>query len=149
MGIVKVHKIRNAHRAGFVIGYMPGAWDLLHAGHVMALEEAKSKCDYLIVGLGINPHIGNLLKNKPILSFEERYALLRANRFVDAIIVYDNEYDLVEIDRWLPINIRFIGEDHRKDEKYETRGKIVYLSRKHNYSSSELRKRIMEANKQK
>ena len=72
----------------YKVGYFPGAWDYLHAGHVMALEEAKSKCEYLIVGLGGNPQIGNPSKNKPVMSIEERYRMLRANRFVDAIVVY-------------------------------------------------------------
>ena len=124
------------------IGYFAGAWDLFHAGHALALEEAKSQCDYLIVGLGINPHIGNPSKNRPIMSLEERYKLLKVNRFVDAVLVYDNEYESIEIDKWLPIDIRFVGEDHKGTKLHKVRGKIVFISRKHNWSSANLRNRI-------
>ena len=129
-----------------IIGYFPGAWDLIHVGHVMALEEAKKQCDYLIIGLGENPQIGNSDKNKPIMSLEERYKILKANKFVDAIIVYNTEYDSLSLDEWLPVDIRFMGEDHRKDKKYPTRAKkIIYISRNHNYSSSWLRDKIKNA----
>ena len=131
------------NRTKYRVGYFPGAWDYLHAGHVMALEEAKSKCEYLIVGLGGNPQIGNPSKNKPIMSIEERYRMLRANRFVDAIVVYESEYESIELDKWLPYDIRFMGEDHkRKNHKYRINTPIYYVSRKHKYSSSEIRKRV-------
>ena len=130
-----------------IIGYFPGVWDLLHAGHVLALEEAKSKCDFLVVGLGISPHIGNPSKSIPIMSFEERYKLLKANKFVDAIIVYDSEYDSKDMDKWLPYDIRFMGIDHKGRDHSYIKTKIHYVSRNHNYSSTELRQRIYEAEK--
>ena len=127
------------------IGYFPGAWDLLHVGHIRALEEAKQHCDYLIVGLGECPHVGNLHKHIPILSLQERYELLRANKFIDAIVVYKSEYDSIALDTWFPYDVRFMGSDHkhnRKNHEKRIKKKIIYLSRNHNYSSSELRKRI-------
>lgn len=128
-----------------VVGYFPGAWDLVHCGHVLALEEAKGHCDYLIVGLGAQPEIGNPSKNRPVMSLEERYRILRANKFVDAIIVYETEYESVALDSWLPYDVRFIGADHKgKEHPHIQHGKIIYLSRDHNYSSSELRKRVYE-----
>jgi len=124
------------------IGYFPGAWDFLHIGHVIALEEAKSQCAYLIVGLGGNPQIGNPGKNVPIMSLYERYRMLRANKFVDAIIVYESEYESKKLDSWLPYDVRFMGEDHKgKDHPHITKP-IIYISRNHSYSSSEIRKRL-------
>ena len=125
------------------IGYFPGAWDFVHAGHVIAFEEAKSHCDYLIVGLGVSPQIGNPTKNIPVMSLAERYKMLRANKFVDAIVVYDSEYESIELDKWLPYDVRFMGEDHGgKDHSHRITKPIVYISRNHSYSSTDLRKRI-------
>lgn len=131
-----------------VIAYFPGAWDFLHAGHVLALEEAKEHCDYLIVGLAEYPEIGNPSKNTPIMSLEERYRMLRANKFVDAIVVYKTEYESRAIDKWFPYDVRFMGEDH-KHKDYKINAPIYYTSRKHNYSSSDIRKRTYEAEKKK
>src|SRR3990167_3405483 len=124
------------------VGYFPGAWDFLHAGHVLALEEAKQHCDYLIVGLGGSPQIGNSNKSTPIMSLDERYIMLRGNKWVDAIIVYETEYESIELDKWLPCDVRFMGADHEgKDHSERISRPIVYISRNHNYSSTNLRKR--------
>lgn len=129
------------HRAK--VGYFPGAWDFLHAGHVLALEEAKLYCERLIVGLGINPQIGNPKKNVPIMSGEERYIMLRGNKFVDAIVIYENEYGSIELDKWLPYDVRFMGVDHEgEDHSHRIKKPIIYISRNHDYSSSEIRKRL-------
>lgn len=127
----------------YKVGYFPGAWDFLHAGHVMALEEAKQYCEYLIVGLGGNPQIGNPGKNIPVMSLYERYRMLRANKFVDAIVVYESEYESIEVDKWLPYDVRFMGADHKgKDHSKRISKSIIYISRDHGFSSSEIRKRI-------
>ena len=124
------------------VGYFPGAWDFLHAGHVLALEEAKQHCDYLIVGLGGSPQIGNPSKSTPIMSLDERYIMLRGNKWVDAIVVYETEYESIALDKWLPCDVRFMGADHEgKDHSERISKPIVYISRNHNYSSTELRKR--------
>ena len=129
------------------IGYIAGAFDFVHAGHCLAFEEAKKQCDYLIAGLNVNPHIGNLDKNKPIMSMEERYIMLKANKFIDAIIVFADEYESKLLDTWLPYDVRFIGEDHKNDDWSYIKKPIIFLSRKHNYSSGNLRKRVLEAEK--
>ena len=124
------------------VGYFPGAWDFLHAGHVLALEEAKQHCDYLIVGLGGSPQIGNPSKSTPIMSLDERYIMLRGNKWVDAIVVYETEYESIALDKWLPCDVRFMGADHEgKDHSERISKPIVYISRNHNYSSTNLRKR--------
>ena len=124
------------------IGYIAGAWDFVHSGHILAFKEAKQQCNYLIAGMAINPQIGNLGKNTPIMSMEERYIMLKANKYIDAIVIYDDEYDSIEIDKWFPYDIRFIGEDHKEDDGSYIKKPIIFLSRKHNWSSENLRRRI-------
>src|SRR3990167_3218486 len=123
------------------IGLTSGTFDLLHAGHVIHLEECKKYCDYLIVGLQTDPSIDRPEKNKPIMSLEERYRLLRANRWVDAVVIYEREDELYKLDNWLPTDIRFMGADHKGRIHHKIKSKIIYTSRNHNYSSSELRER--------
>ena len=115
------------------------------------LAEAKQVCDYLIVGLQTDPSIDRPnVKNTPIQSIVERYVQLSAVKFVDQIVVYQTEKDLEDMLMFLPITVRFIGEEYEGKEftgKHicEERGiKIWYNSRKHRFSSSELRKRTYQ-----
>jgi glycerol-3-phosphate cytidylyltransferase len=111
------------------------------------LAEARSICDYLVVGLQNDPSIDRNYKNKPVQTIVERYVQLRAVRYIDDIIVYNTEQDLEDLLRILPISIRIIGEEYRDNEftgkKYcEDNGiKIYYNKRNHRFSSSELRER--------
>jgi len=132
------------------IGFTCSCFDLLHAGHVAMLEEAKNNCEHLIVGLQIDPSLERDGKNKPIQSIVERQIQLRACKYVDEIIVYKTEKDLKTILKTLPINIRFIGEEYTienftgKKLCKEKRIRIYYNKRKHKFSSSELRERIKD-----
>ena len=127
-----------------LIGFTCGTFDLLHAGHVMMLEEVKRQCDYLIVGLQTDPSIREG-KSKPIQSVEERYIQLDAIRYVDKVIQYDTEDDLVELLKTIEPDIRFVGMDW-KDNPNLTGGdlpiEIRYNSRDHGYSSTELKNRV-------
>ena len=98
---------------GTMIGFTCGAFDLLHAGHIVMLEEAKSNCDYLIVGLQTDPSIDREEKNKPVQTVYERYVQLNAVKYVDEIIPYDTEQSLLDLLQSQKIDIRFIGEDYR------------------------------------
>lgn len=136
---------------GKPIGFTCSTFDLLHAGHILMLSEAKSVCDYLVVGLQIDPSIDRPeTKNKPIQSVVERYVQLKAVKFVDEIIVYQTEKDLEDLLMFLPISIRVIGEEYRDSnftgkEICEKRGiKIYYNERKHSFSTTELRKRVQQ-----
>jgi len=137
---------------GRPIGFTCSTFDLLHAGHILMLAEAKQICDYLIVGLQTDPTIDRPdTKNKPVQSVVERYVQLSAVKFVDEIIVYDTEKDLEDLLMFLPINHRIIGEEYR-DKPFtgknicEDRGiNIIYNSRKHRFSSSELRQRTYQS----
>ena len=127
-----------------LIGFTCGTFDLLHAGHVMMLEEVRSQCGYLIVGLQTDPSIREG-KSKPIQSVEERLIQLKAVRYVDEVIQYDTEDDLVELLKDVQPNIRFVGMDW-KDNPNLTGGdlpiEIRYNSRDHGYSSTELKNRV-------
>jgi glycerol-3-phosphate cytidylyltransferase len=126
-----------------MIGFTCGAFDLLHAGHIVMLEEAKSNCDYLIVGLQTDPTIDRNEKNKPIQSVYERYVQLNAVKYVDEIIPYDTEQSLLDLLQSQKIDIRFVGEEYR-ESKLTGRDLIElhYTSRRHSFSSTNLRKRV-------
>ena len=126
-----------------MIGFTCGAFNLLHAGHIVMLEESKSNCDYLIVGLQTDPTIDRNEKNKPIQSVYERYVQLNAVKYVDEIIPYDTEQSLLDLLQSQSIDIRFVGEEYR-ESKLTGRDLIElhYTSRRHSFSSSSLRERV-------
>ena len=130
------------------VGITFSAFDLLHAGHVKMLEEAKRQCEYLICGLQTDPTIDRPEKNKPVQSIVERYIQLDAVKYVDKIIPYNTEKELIEIFSSLDLDIRIIGEDYKsetftaKDICQKRDIKIIYNKRDHNYSTSNLRNKI-------
>ena len=126
-----------------MIGFTCGAFDLLHAGHIVMLQEAKSNCDYLIVGLQTDPTIDRNEKNKPIQSVYERFVQLNAVKYVDEIIPYYTEQSLMYLLQSQKIYIRFVGEEYR-ESKLTGRDLIElhYTSRRHSFSSTNLRKRV-------
>jgi glycerol-3-phosphate cytidylyltransferase len=132
------------------IGITFSAFDLLHAGHVRMLEEAKSYCDYLIVGLQTDPTIDRPHKNKPTQSVVERYIQLKACRFVDEIIPYATEQDLEDILQALPINVRILGDEYEninftgREYCEKMKIQIIFNKRNHRFSSSGLRKEVYQ-----
>ena len=125
-------------------GITAGAFDLLHAGHVSMLQEAKTVCDHLTVALQIDPSIDRPDKNKPIQNIIERQLQLKAIKWVDDVIVYNRERELRDLFVVLPIDVRIIGEEY-KDKEFTAKDicekrdiQIYYNSRQHNFSSSEL-----------
>lgn len=131
------------------IGFTCSTFDLLHAGHITMLEEAKRHCDYLIVGLQTDPTIDRPDdKNAPIQSIVERQIQLAAVKYVDEIVIYNTEQDLIDLLLTLPIDVRVLGEEYKnKDftgkEIAKQRGsKIIYNGRDHSFSSTSLRKRV-------
>jgi glycerol-3-phosphate cytidylyltransferase len=136
------------------IGITCSTFDLLHAGHVLMLEECKTYCDYLICALQVDPSVDRPEKNKPIQSLVERYIQLKAVKWVDEIIPYSTESELEEIFSALPIDVRIIGNDYAGKEFTaksicDERGiEIIYNKRDHGYSSSGLRKRMGDDTKQ-
>lgn len=131
------------------VGITASAFDLLHAGHVLMLQEAKLVCDYLIACLHADPSIERPSKNSPIQALEERYIQLDGIKYVDEIRVYSTEEDLLKILDEVRPDIRIIGEDYRgrdftgKQFCEENNIKIHYNERSHSWSTSELRQRII------
>lgn len=128
------------------IGFTCGAFDLVHAGHVLMFEEAKTQCDWLIVGLHTDPTIDRKAKNKPSQSIFERYLQLKACRWVDEIIPYDTEHDLINLLGSIPIDLRIVGADYL-DKDFTGKGlhKVYYNTRQHDFSTTELRKRLCKS----
>ena len=137
-----------------IVGFTASTFDLLHAGHIAMLREAKSVCDYLICGLQIDPSCDRIEKNKPVQTIVERHTQLAAVKYVDEIIPYHYESDLVDILQMYPINIRIIGEEYRfkdftgKEECRQLGIDIHYNKRNHRFSSSGLRERVSDEQSQ-
>jgi glycerol-3-phosphate cytidylyltransferase len=133
------------------IGFTCSTFDLLHAGHITMLEQAKHHCDYLIVGLQNDPTEDRPEKNKPVQSIVERQIQLAAVKYVDEIVIYNTEQDLIDLLLTLPINSRVLGDEYKtkdftgKDIAKQRGCKIIYNGRDHSFSSSSLRKRVVWA----
>jgi len=146
------NKIKQLKEEGKKIGITFSAWDLLHAGHIAMLAEAKNHCDYLIAGLQTDPTIDRPdTKNKPVQSIVERQIQLSSCRFVDEVVVYQTERDLVDLLLILPVDARILGVEYEnkdftgKKECLEKGIELVFNSRDHSFSSSSLRKRVTES----
>ena len=133
------------------VGITCSCFDLFHAGHVKMLQEAKSQCDYLIVALQTDPTIDRPTKNKPIQSLVERYIQVSGCKYVDEIVPYQTEKELEEIFKSFKLDVRIIGDDYRgmeftaKDICVSRGIDIYYNKRDHNFSSTELKIRIHNA----
>ena len=127
-------------------GFTCGAFDLLHAGHILMLQEAKSVCDYLIVGLQTDPSLDRESKNRPVQSLEERRIQIEAVKYVDEVIIYESEKDLLALLKRIKPDIRIIGADHKGKPftGHELDIELFFNSRNHSWSSSDLRRRIAE-----
>lgn len=146
------NRVKDLKAEGKKIGITFSTFDLLHAGHIAMLAEAKNHCDYLICGLQTDPTIDRPdTKNKPIQSIVERQLTLGACKFVDEIVVYSTEQDLIDILLTLPIDVRILGEEYNdtnftgRSEGVGRQIEHVFNRRDHSFSSSSLRKRVAEA----
>ena len=148
--------VRRLTEEGKKIGITFSTFDMLHAGHVAMLSEAKNHCDYLICGLQTDPTIDRPdTKNKPIQSIVERQIQLAACRYVDEVVVYQTEQDLIDLLLILPLDIRVLGVEYEdkeftgKDECYRRGIECIFNGRDHSFSSSSLRKRVAHAETEK
>jgi glycerol-3-phosphate cytidylyltransferase len=146
------NKIKQLNEEGKRIGITFSTFDMLHAGHIAMLSEAKNHCDYLIAGLQTDPTIDRPdTKNKPIQSIVERQIQLSACRYVDEVVVYQTEQDLIDLLLILPLNVRILGVEYEgkqftgDDACYRRGIKIVFNGRDHSFSSTSLRKRVFES----
>jgi len=137
------------------VGITFSAFDLFHAGHVKMLEEAKSKCDYLIVGLQLDPSIDRPKKNKPTQSIIERYVQLRGCKYIDEIIPYVSENDLIDVLSSFKIDLRIIGEEYEKraytgkDYCIKKGIEIYYNKRDHRFSTTNLKNEVLKSESKK
>ncbi len=147
------NKIKELKEQGKKIGVVFSAFDLgPHAGHIAMLAEAKNHCDYLIAGLQTDPTIDRPeTKNRPVQSIVERQIQLSACRYVDEVVVYQTEQDLIDLLLILPIDVRVLGVEYEHTDftgraECDNRGiEIVFNGRDHSFSSSGLRRRVVEA----
>lgn len=132
------------------VGFTASTFDLLHAGHVQMLREAKQQCEYLICALQIDPSVDRKEKNPPVQTVVERFIQLSAIQYVDEIVPYATEKDLEDILNMYSIDVRIIGEEYKKKTFTgraicSKRGiEIYYNKRDHRFSSSDLRKRVSD-----
>lgn len=130
------------------VGITFGAFDLCHAGHVLMFSDCKRHCDYLIVGLQFDPSIERNSKNTPVQSLFERFVQLQAIKYIDEIIPYAYEHEIMQILQSRDIDTRFVGSDYigrdftGKSVCADKQISIIYNNRDHGFSTSELRKRI-------
>jgi glycerol-3-phosphate cytidylyltransferase len=146
------NKVKQLKQDGLKIGITFSTFDLLHAGHIAMLAEAKNHCDYLIAALQTDPTIDRPdSKNPPVQTIVERQIQLSTNRNVDEVVVYQTEKDLEDLLLILPVDVRILGVEYADKEFTgkeicKKRGiEIIYNGRDHSFSSSSLRKRVAEA----
>jgi glycerol-3-phosphate cytidylyltransferase len=144
--------VRRLTEEGKKIGITFSTFDMLHAGHIAMLAEAKNHCDYLICGLQTDPTIDRPdTKNKPVQSIVERQIQLAACRYVDEVVVYQTEQDLIDLLLILPVDVRVLGVEYEdkeftgKAECYQRGIQCIFNKRDHSFSSSSLRKRVAHA----
>ena len=134
-----------------IIGITCSCFDLLHAGHIKMLEDAKSQCDSLVAALQVDPTLDRPDKNKPIQTIVERYIQLNGCKHVDEVVPYHTEKDLEDLLMFLPITMRICGEEYKERhltgrDICDARGiRTHYNSRTHRFSSSELRQRTYQS----
>tara|TARA_B100001250_G_scaffold93639_1_gene78022 strand:- start:3 stop:422 length:420 start_codon:yes stop_codon:yes gene_type:complete len=134
-----------------IVGITFGSFDLCHYGHALMFEECKQYCDYLIVGVQSDPSIDRPDKNSPIQSHKERLGIVNSIKFVDEVKPYDRESDVITMLKEVNPDVRILGADHQGTEftGHELDIKCVFNSRDHGYSTSELRRRVFEVEKNK
>jgi glycerol-3-phosphate cytidylyltransferase len=150
--MVIFQKIKKLKEDGLKIGITFSTFDLLHAGHIAMLAEAKNHCDYLIAAIQTDPTIDRPeSKNPPVQSIVERQITVSSTRYVDEIVVYQTEDDLCDILLTLPIDVRILGVEYEnqnftgRDICVDRGIEIIFNSRDHSFSSSSLRRRVAEA----
>ena len=137
------------------VGITFSTFDLLHAGHIQMLREAKEQCDYLICGLQLDPSLDRPEKNSPVQTIVERYTQLAGVKYVDEIIPYASEKDVEDILTMYHIDVRILGDEYKEKDFTgkdicKKRGIQLYFNKRdHRFSSSDLRRRVAERQQEK
>ena len=126
------------------IGFTCSSFDLLHAGHILMLEDARKQCDFLIVGLQTDPTIDRPSKMKPLLSVEDRKEILLSIKYIDEIVVYETEDDLYELLKTLDYDVRILGSDYKevKYNGYNLDKPVHFHDRTHGWSATKFKNKI-------
>ena len=129
------------------IGFTCSTFDLFHAGHIMMLKEAREQCDYLLVGLQTDPTIDRPYKNNPIQGVFERYIQLKACKYVDEVVVYATEKELLDVLQSYPIDVRILGDEYASKSFTGSNldMELYFNRREHSFSTTELRQRVIAA----
>lgn len=132
------------------IGFLAGAFDIIHPGYIHMFEAAKNNCDWLVVGLQTDPSIERPDKLTPILSFVDRMTMLKSIKYIDEVRSYTTEDDLILIITELNPDVRFLGDDyHNKPFTADHLNiPIHYVDRSHNWSSTKMKQLIYQQIKQ-
>ncbi len=143
-----LRQIEQVRKSGKIIGFTASTFDLMHPGHIAMLAEAKANCDFLIVGLLTDPTISrDNIKSKPIQTTFERFIQAQAVTYIDWLVPFDTEQDLEQMILMFMPHVRFVGEEY-KDIEHTGKNipgvQIIYNKRKHNYSSTDLRNRVLK-----
>ncbi len=127
-----------------IYGVIAGSFDVIHPGYIYMFKQAKDNCDYLTIALQTDPTIDRPNKIKPILSWEERYSILDSIRYIDEIIKYTTEQDLLNILKTRNYNVRILGDDYigKYATGQEYSEKIIYLDRSHGWSTTKYKSLI-------
>ena len=128
------------------VGFTCGAFDLIHPGHIMMLQEAKTVCDWLVVGVQSDPSMDRSWKQKPIQTHKERITMVGSIKYVNEVVLYDTEADLLKLLKDLAPDIRIVGSDH-KGKSFtgdDLSIEVYFNTRDHNWSTTELRRRVYE-----
>ena len=134
-----------------ITGFIASSFDIYHPGYALMLKECKDNCDYLVAALHDNPKSANKDKNSPVMSLHERFLVLKSIRYIDEVAPYKSESDLVNLLHFYKPDVRFLGSDYnslegrKKISGYFVCKNIYYVDRFHDYSSSDIRKKIYDA----
>lgn len=124
-----------------IVGFTAGNFDLLHPGYIYTFEEAKRHCDYFMVFLQKDPSETRYTKYKPVIPLYERYKTLMSVKYIDEVVCYDDEDDLLRLIEFYKPSVRILGDDYigKRFTGDYLPIKVVYTTRSHNWSTTKLK----------
>ena len=128
-------------------GVIAGNFDVLHPGYIAMFKEMKENCDCLIILLHTDPSIERPHKLKPILSPDERKEMLESIKYVDDVIRYTYEEQLLDLLKLGEFDLRFLGDDYINKPFTGDNLKIPihYMNRDHGWSTTKFKQFIAES----
>lgn len=123
------------------IGFTAGNFDLLHPGYIYTFETAKEHCDYFMVFLQRDPSETRFTKYKPVIPLYERYKTLMSIKYVDEVITYQTEEDLLNLMEFYKPDIRILGDDYigKRFTGDHLPIEVIYTTRAHGWSTTRIK----------